>query len=139
MRSSGKLEKLGLRSSFDFVLHLPLRYEDETVLTAPQSAPQGRPVNVQAKVLKAQVVYRPKRHLIVHAEGLVLRFFNFYPSQLKQFQRAADQDAYSAEARIGLVRAYVEKGDWRLARKHYTILRQLHPKAAAPLAHHFAS
>ena len=58
---------------------------------------------------------------------------------LQQFQRAADQDAYSAEARIGLVRAYVEKGDWRQARKHYTILRQLHPKAAAPLAHHFAS
>jgi len=27
----------------------------------------------------------------VHAEGLVLRFFNFYGSQLKQFQRAADQ------------------------------------------------
>jgi ATP-dependent DNA helicase RecG len=73
------------------VLHLPLRYEDETVLTAPQAAPAGRPVCVQAPVLKAQVMYRPKRQLVVHAEGLVLRFFNFYGSQLKQFQRAADQ------------------------------------------------
>ena len=100
MRSAGKLEKLGLRSSFDFVLHLPLRYEDETALTAPQDAPQGRPVSVEAKVQKAQVVYRPKRQLIVHAEGLVLRFFNFYPSQLKQFQRAA--------AAGQLVRAYGE-------------------------------
>jgi ATP-dependent DNA helicase RecG len=73
------------------VLHLPLRYEDETVLTAPQAAPAGTPVCVQAPVLKAQVMYRPKRQLVVHAEGLVLRFFNFYGSQLKQFQRAADQ------------------------------------------------
>jgi ATP-dependent DNA helicase RecG len=73
------------------VLHLPLRYEDETFLTAPQAAPAGRPVCVQAPVLKAQVMYRPKRQLVVHAEGLVLRFFNFYGSQLKQFQRAADR------------------------------------------------
>ena len=28
-----KLEKLGLRARWDFVLHLPLRYEDETTLT----------------------------------------------------------------------------------------------------------
>ena len=74
MKAAGKFEKLGLRSGFDFVLHLPLRYEDETALTAPESAPQGRPVSVEAKVLKAQVMYRPKRQLIVHAEGLVLRF-----------------------------------------------------------------
>jgi ATP-dependent DNA helicase RecG len=72
------------------VLHLPLRYDDETALVAPESAPEGRPVNVEAKVLKAQVMYRPNRQLIVHAEGLVLRFFHFYPSQLKQFQLAAD-------------------------------------------------
>ena len=73
------------------MLHLPLRYDDETALTAPDAAPEGKPVNVEAKVLKAQVMYRPKRQLVVHAEGLVLRFFNFYPSQLKQFQRAADE------------------------------------------------
>src|SRR5262249_19802980 len=91
VKSAGKFEKLGLRSGFDFVLHLPLRYEDETALTAPQSAPPGRPVSVEARVLKAQVMYRPKRQLVVHAEGLVLRFFHFYPSQLKQFQRAAGQ------------------------------------------------
>src|SRR5687767_2671036 len=36
-------------------------------------------------------MYRPKRQLVVHAEGLVLRFFNFYASQLRQFQRAADE------------------------------------------------
>ena len=72
------------------MLHLPLRYEDETVLTPVERAPPGVAVSVEAKVLKAQVMFRPKRQLVVHAEGLVLRFFNFYPSQLKQFQRAAE-------------------------------------------------
>ncbi len=86
-----KLEKLGLRSRFDFLLHLPLRYEDETVLTDPQRAPAGRPVQVEARVRRAEVAYRPRRQLIVHADGLVLRFFNFWGSQLKQFQRAAEQ------------------------------------------------
>jgi ATP-dependent DNA helicase RecG len=72
------------------VLHLPLRYEDETVLTPVERAPPGVAVSVEAKVLKAQVMFRPRRQLVVHAEGLVLRFFNFYPSQLKQFQHAAE-------------------------------------------------
>jgi ATP-dependent DNA helicase RecG len=72
------------------VLHLPLRYEDETVLTPVESAPEGAPVSVEAKVLKAQVMYRPKRQLVVHAEGLVLRFFNFWGSQLRQFQAAIE-------------------------------------------------
>jgi ATP-dependent DNA helicase RecG len=72
------------------VLHLPLRYDDETSLSSPEAAPPGKPVLVEAKVLKAQVVFRPKRQLLVHAEDLVLRFFNFYPSQLRQFQQAGE-------------------------------------------------
>jgi ATP-dependent DNA helicase RecG len=100
VKSAGKFEKLGLRSSFDFVLHLPLRYEDETALTPVHEAPQGRPVLVEARVMRAEVAFRPRRQLVVHAQGLVLRFFNFYPSQLKQFQRAAEEGL--------LVRAYGE-------------------------------
>ncbi len=82
------------------MLHLPSRYEDETVLTPVESAREGTPVSVEARVLKAQVMYRPKRQLVVHAEGLVLRFFNFWGSQLKQFQAAAQTGRY--------VRAYGE-------------------------------
>ena len=44
---------------------------------------------------RAEVAYRPRRQLVVHAEcegePLALRFFNFYGSQLKQFERAAEQ------------------------------------------------
>jgi ATP-dependent DNA helicase RecG len=86
-----KLAKLGLRAPQDLVLHLPHRYEDETRLTPVDAAPPGAPVQVEARVLKAEVKYRPKRQLVVHAEGLVLRFLNFYGSQLKAFQRAADE------------------------------------------------
>jgi ATP-dependent DNA helicase RecG len=95
-----KLAKLGLRSADDLALHLPHRYEDETRLTSAEAAPAGTPVLVEAKVLNAEVKYRPKRQLVVHAENLVLRFLNFYGSQLKQFQRAADEGLF--------VRAYGE-------------------------------
>jgi ATP-dependent DNA helicase RecG len=113
------LEKLGLRSRFDFVLHLPLRYEDETSLTDPQHAPPGKPVLVEAAVQRAEIAYRPRRQLIVHAEGVVLRFFNFYGSQLKQFQRAAEAGER--------VRAFGEvRGGWfgaEMAHPRYRIVR----------------
>ena len=99
-----KLDKLGLRSRFDFVLHLPLRYEDETVLTPAHSAPPGRPVLVEARVKRAGVVFRGKRQLIVTAEGLMLRFFHFRNSQLGQFKDAAEKGQHVrafGEVRLG--------------------------------------
>ena len=99
-----KFEKLGLSSRFDFVLHLPLRYEDETVLTPVHAAPPGRPVLVQARVLRAGVVFRGKRQLIVTAQGLVLRFFHFHASQVAQFKQAIEKSRYVrafGELRLG--------------------------------------
>ena len=87
---SKKLARLGLHTAQDLALHLPHRYEDETQLTAADAAPLGVPVQVEARVTAAEVKYRPKRQLVVHAEGLVLRFLNFYGSQLRQFQGAAE-------------------------------------------------
>jgi ATP-dependent DNA helicase RecG len=112
--TAGKLERLGLRSRFDRILHLPLRYEDETVLTSVETAPPGKPVQVQAKVLSARIVFRPKRQLAVLAEGLALRFFHFYGSQLKQFQRAAEQGLY--------VRAFGEVRGGTMAHPRYRIV-----------------
>jgi ATP-dependent DNA helicase RecG len=96
------------------VLHLPLRYEDETALTPPEAAPAGRPVLVEARVVRAEIAYRPRRQLVVHGDGVALRFFNFYGSQLKQFQRAAEQDLH--------VRAFGEvRGGW-MVHPRYTIV-----------------
>src|SRR5439155_9912385 len=91
---AGKLEKLGLRSRVDFVLHLPLRYEDETTLTPVRDALPGRPVLVQASVQRTAVLFRGKRQLIVYGDGVILRFFHFHPSQVAQFKQAIEKGLY---------------------------------------------
>jgi ATP-dependent DNA helicase RecG len=115
-----KLAQLGLVRRFDFILHLPLRYEDETVLAVPADAAPGHAVLVEAPLRKVEVAYRPRRQLVVHAEGLVLRFFNFYPSQLKQFERAVEQGlrvrAYG-EVRTGFFGAEMSHPRYRLVRE----------------------
>lgn len=56
-----KLKKLGLVRADDLVLHLPLRYEDETSLLAIADAPWGEPVQVEARVVDVSVQFRPRR------------------------------------------------------------------------------
>jgi len=83
-----KLDKLGLKRPLDFVLHLPLRYEDETRLTPLARASEGETIQVEAAVEDVQLKYRPKRMLVCRMregdEVFWLRFFNFYPSLQKQ-------------------------------------------------------
>jgi ATP-dependent DNA helicase RecG len=83
-----KLARLGIRSRRDLVLHLPHRYEDETRLTPLAKALPGSLVLVQAPVRRVEIAFRPRRQLVVHCEGLSLRFLNFYGSQATQFERA---------------------------------------------------
>ena len=82
-----KLAKLGIARKFDLVLHLPLRYDDETRLTPIADALPGTELLVQGTVIDCGIQYRPKRQLVCRiAEGnavLVLRFLNFYGSQVK--------------------------------------------------------
>ena len=54
-----RLAKLGINSKFDLVLHLPLRYDDETRLYSLNEAPVGQPVLVEGAVVEAGVKYRP--------------------------------------------------------------------------------
>ncbi len=85
-----KLAKLGLTRDADLVLHLPLRWEDETRITPIRDLLPGQTAQVQAVVREARVAYRPRRMLTVTMEDasgvLGLRFLNFYPSHLKLFQ-----------------------------------------------------
>ena len=89
-----RLAKLGLTRRDDLVLHLPLRYEDETSVTLIDAALPGSPVQVEAEVLDVSVQFRPRRQLVARvadASGeLVLRFLNFYGSQTKQLETARD-------------------------------------------------
>jgi len=83
-----KLARIGVSSLLDLVLHLPLRYDDETRLYPINEAPAGQQVLVGGRVVECAVKYRPRRQLVCHIEDgtgvLTLRFFRFYPSQLKQ-------------------------------------------------------
>lgn len=83
-----KLRRLGLTEPEDFVLHLPMRYEDETRITPIGRLQPGVPAQVQGDITHAEISYRPRRHLtarIVDETGeLQLRWLNFYPSQHKQ-------------------------------------------------------
>ncbi|HWH42090.1 MAG TPA: ATP-dependent DNA helicase RecG [Usitatibacter sp.] len=85
-----KLAKLGIHGKRDLVLHLPLRYEDETRVTPLAAVRPGEPALVEAEVVDAEVKFRPRRSLVVKmaedgGRTLWVRFLNFYPSQVKQF------------------------------------------------------
>ncbi len=90
LRTADKLARLGLSTDIARVLHLPLRYEDETRLHTLQEALKlgGMTVQVEGVVTECDVQYRPRRQLVVTmAEGgdtLTLRFLNFYGSQTTQ-------------------------------------------------------
>src|SRR5689334_18323363 len=81
------LEKLGLKRDIDLALHLPLRYEDETRIVKLRDVRDGDTVQIEAQVTACEVVYRPRRQLMVTVDDgtdtCVLRFFSFYPSTQK--------------------------------------------------------
>ena len=83
-----QLDKLGLATNFDLVLHLPLRYEDETHLVRLRDTLPGQVAQIEVEVVDTEVQFRPKRTLVCRTrdgnEELYLRFFNFYGSQIKQ-------------------------------------------------------
>lgn len=85
---ASRLAKLDLHRLDDLILHLPLRYEDETRLTPIAVARPGFPAQVEGEVLSCEVTLRPRRQLVARiadASGaLVARWLNFYPSQQKQ-------------------------------------------------------
>ncbi len=85
---SSRLAKLGLKVEWDFALHLPIRYEDETRITPLRDAQPGMPCQLEAEIIHSEITYRPRRQLVVQAkdgdELIHLRFLNFYGSQVKQ-------------------------------------------------------
>jgi ATP-dependent DNA helicase RecG len=85
-----KLAKLGLRTDMDLVLHLPMRYEDETEIVPIREAclRGGHVSQVEGVVVKNEITYKPRKQLLVsiadETSDIQLRFMNFYGSQVKQ-------------------------------------------------------
>ncbi|MCX7148962.1 MAG: ATP-dependent DNA helicase RecG [Rhodocyclales bacterium] len=90
---AARLARLGLRTDADYVLHLPLRYEDETRITSIRDAQPGVAAQFEVDVIDSEIAYRPHRQLLARVRdaggGLILRFLNFYPSQQKTLQAGA--------------------------------------------------
>jgi ATP-dependent DNA helicase RecG len=88
--NESKLAKLGLHTDMDLVLHLPMRYEDETKVVSIREAclHGGESSQVEGVVTKCEVGYKPRKQLLVtiadESGNLLLRFMNFYGSQVKQ-------------------------------------------------------
>ena len=93
-----KFAKLGIINEFGLILHLPLRYEDETHICPISDAIEGKTLQVEGIIIHSDVMYRPKRQLVCQVEDgsgiLFIRFLNFYSSQIK---------AYSVGARVRLL------------------------------------
>ena len=90
---AAKLARLGLKTDSDLVVHLPLRYEDETRISAIAEAIPGADAQFDVEVVDCEIAFRPRRQLVVRVKddsgALTLRFLNFYPSQQKILQPGA--------------------------------------------------
>lgn len=90
-----KLAKIGLHTEADLLVHLPLRYEDETRVTPIARAFAGEPVQIEVSVADSEIQFKPRRQLVVRAYDesgeITLRFFSFYPNH---------QAAFSAGSRV---------------------------------------
>src|SRR5690606_18958926 len=58
-----KFMRLGLHAPGDFIVHLPLRYEDETHISTILSLYPGCTAQVEGEVLRSDIQYRPRRQL----------------------------------------------------------------------------
>ena len=83
-------ERLGLRSDWDYALHLPLHYLDETRISAIASLRDGVAAVVQARVVQAEASAGVRKQLRIQVQDasgtLNLRFFHFYPNWQRQYQ-----------------------------------------------------
>ena len=82
-------ERLGLGSDWDYALHLPLHYMDETRISAIASLRDGVPAVVQARIVHAEASAGGRKQLRIQVQDasgvLNLRFFHFYQNWQRQY------------------------------------------------------
>lgn len=83
------MKKLGLVDDMDFIVHLPLRYEDQTQIFDIASLAVGEYAQIEGTVVQQNIVQRPRRqlHALIRDQSgeLLVRLLHFYPNQIKQF------------------------------------------------------
>ncbi|WP_074906279.1 ATP-dependent DNA helicase RecG [Nitrosomonas communis] len=99
-----KLVRLGIRNELELILHLPIRYEDETRLYPIRDIPDGKTGQVEGVIIHCEVITRSRRQLVCQVKDasgiLFIRFLHFYPSQVKTYSIGA-RVRVLGEARTG--------------------------------------
>lgn len=111
-------ERLGLRTPDDFVVHLPLRYDDETHVTPVVDAHPGQWGLFEGEIVDTQSHFRPRRELQATLQDptgrLNLRWLHVYPGQ---------------QSRISVGRRIRARGE---VRPGYRGLELVHPLVTEP-------
>lgn len=101
-----QLARIGVHGDWSLLLHLPLRYEDETRLVAIGELHPGEPALIEATVIDQQIQYRPRKQLLCRVRDdsgeLSLRYINFYPNQIKQLA-VGNRLRFYGEPRLGFL------------------------------------
>ncbi len=125
-----KFARLGIRREQDLLLHLPLRYEDETRLTPIAQLRTGVTAQVEGVVRRSEVIARGRRSLVVELDddsgALTLRFLNFYGSQVRQLAPGQRVRAVG-EARGGLFGLEMVHPRYRIVRPGQPLPSRLTP------------
>ena len=80
-----RLKRLGLVSDWDFVLHLPLRYEDETRIDPIGLLRAGETAQIQGEVVRSSTISTARGPQLVaeladQTGRVTLRFIHYYPT-----------------------------------------------------------
>ncbi|WP_425086065.1 ATP-dependent DNA helicase RecG [Thiosulfatimonas sediminis] len=100
-----KLHKLGLHTVQDMLLHLPLRYQDKTVLKPIESLLVGVEAQTEGTVIAQAMTRGGRNSLLVTLQSptgacLTLRFFHYHYRQAQSFTRGKTVRVYG-EVRSG--------------------------------------
>lgn len=125
-----KLFRLGVTTKFELLLHLPLRYEDETHIYPIEDAPEGKVVQIEGKIIHSEVLSKPRRQLVFQVKDgsgvLFIRLLNFYGSQIKAYA-IGKRVRLLGEIRQGFYGAEMIHPKCRIVRKGDSLANALTP------------
>jgi len=126
-KQSERLGKLGISNIQDMLLHLPLRYEDRTRLVNLGSLHAGMQCVVEGVIDSTSIIPGRRRmlvsRLIDDTGSIDLRFFNFYPNQVKQLVSGTKVRCF-AEVRRGRQRLEMVHPEYSVIYENSTPLNQ---------------
>ena len=125
------LAKLAVHHVQDLLLHLPLRYIDETRIVPIRDLRLGESAQVQGEIMYAEVTYKPRKALVAQladeaGQQLTLRFLHFYPSQINALKVGNQLRAYG-EVRHGYFGYEMVHPQCKAAGKDAAVSEQLTP------------